>query len=146
MPECAFHPGTETNVRCVECDRYICPKDFITTPVGYKCKECGRPAASARRLVKPRQLAIAIAASLGVGIAGAFLLRFLGVYFWLIAVLLGVATGEAARRGSGGHRTGAIAVVAAVSVALGCFVAGLGYTFMILSAAAAAIYVGSGGR
>ena len=45
MPECAFHPGVETEVRCAECERPICPKDMVPTPVGYKCKICAKPAA-----------------------------------------------------------------------------------------------------
>ena len=50
MPECAFHQGVETNVSCTECGRYICPKDMVDTPVGYKCRECGdRRTPEARR-------------------------------------------------------------------------------------------------
>ena len=141
MPECAFHPGVETNVRCVECDRPICPKDFVTTPVGYKCKECARQLPSARRSVKPRQLAIATALALVVGIGGAFALAALGVYFWIATIALGALTGEAARRGSGGHRTGPIAAVAGTSVLLGTFLAGFGVLEMALATAGAVLYV-----
>ena len=140
MPECAFHPGVETNVRCVECDRYMCPKDYVNTPVGYKCKECARPLPSARRAVKPRQLAFATLAALAVGVGGAFLLAAIGVFFWLAPVLLGALTGEAARRASGGHRTQAIATVAGLSVLFGTYFTGAGYFAMALGAGAA-VYV-----
>jgi len=141
MAECAFHPGVETSVRCVECDRPICPKDFVPTPVGYKCRECARPLPSARRGVKPRQLAFAIAASAAVGIGGALALVALGVYFWIATIGLGMLTGEAARRASGGHRTGAIAAVAGGGVLVGTFLAGFGFVQMAVATAAAVIFV-----
>ena len=141
MPACAFHPSVETNVRCVECDRYICPKDFVSTPVGYKCKECARQLPSARRAVKPKQLALAMAASAAVGVGGAFLLAFLGFYYWLGAVVLGIATGEAARRASGGHRSTPIGVAAGGSALLGALVAGLGPLSALVATIAAVVSV-----
>lgn len=142
MPECAFHPGTETNVRCVECDRYICNKDMVPTPVGYKCKECAKPLPSARRTVKPRQLALAVAAAAAVGIGGSFLLMLTGFgYFWLTGALLGLATGEAARRASGGHRHASIGTAAGASVLIGSTLAGLGPLTAIVGTAVAIIYV-----
>ena len=143
MPQCAFHPNVETSVRCVECDRPICPKDFVTTPVGYKCKECARQLPSARRVVKPRQLALAALASAGAGIGGAFLIAITGLGFWLVTILLGMLTGEAARRASGGHRSAAIAAVAGAGVLLGTFLAGLGLAAMAISTVAAVLYVTS---
>lgn len=141
MAECSFHPGTETNVRCVECDRYICTKDMVPTPVGYKCKECAKPLPSARRTVKPRQLVLAVIAADVVGIGGAALLYFLGLRFWLAGLLLGMAAGEAARRASGGHRTGPIAAAAGLAVITGAVLFNLGYITMILGAGAAVFYV-----
>ena len=141
MPECAFHPGVETSVRCVECERPICPRDFVSTPVGYKCRECARPLPSARRTVKPRQFALAIVVSLAVGVGGAFALAALGLFFWLGALLLGIITAEAARRASGGHRTAAIAASAGAGVLIGTFVAGLGFIAMLVGTAAAVVSV-----
>jgi hypothetical protein len=143
MPECAFHPGVETNVRCVECDRYMCPKDFVTTPVGYKCRECARQLRSARREIKPKQLAISVVAALAVGVGGALALAMLGFYWWLATIALGALTGEAARRGSGGHRGSAIAAVAGSSALLGTFLAGFGVLQMALATGAAVLYVTS---
>lgn len=143
MPQCAFHPNVETNVRCVQCDRYMCPNDFVATPVGYKCKECARQLPSARRTVKPKQLLLATLAALAVGTGGAVLLSALGIYFWIAAIALGVATGEAARRASGGHRGGAIAAVAGTGVLAGTLLAGFGFALMAVSTIAAVVYVTS---
>ena len=141
MAECAFHPGTETNVRCVECDRYICTKDMVPTPVGYKCKECSKQLPSARRTVKPKQLALATLAAAAMGIGGSFVLAFVGVYFWFAAIVLGIATGEAARRASGGHRSAPIGTVAGSSVLIGATLAGLGPVMAIVGTVAAIFYV-----
>jgi len=118
MPECAFHPGVETEVRCAECDRPICPKDMISTPVGYKCKICAKPARSQYVVVKPGQLVRAIVVGGAVGIGCGIVLGFLhfgifGGFLW------GVATAEASRRASGGHREWAVGVVAVVAILLG---------------------------
>lgn len=141
MPQCTFHPNVETNVRCVECDRHMCPKDYVNTPVGYKCRECARPLPSARRTVKPKQLAFATLAALAVGVGGAFLLAVIGIHFWLAPVLLGMLTGETARRASGGHRTAAIATVAGLAVLLGTYFTGVSYFATALGAGAAVYYV-----
>jgi membrane associated rhomboid family serine protease len=42
MPACYRHPGRETNVRCSNCDRPICPDCMTSTPVGMRCPECAR--------------------------------------------------------------------------------------------------------
>lgn len=141
MPQCAFHPTVETHTRCVECDRYICPKDFVSTPVGYKCKECARQLPSARRTVKPRQLALAVVASLLAGVGGAFIVALLGFVSWLLMILLGMMIGEAARRASGGLREVPIAIAAAASAALGTLLAGFGLIEVGLATGAALVFV-----
>lgn len=133
MPQCAFHPNVETNVRCAECDRPICPKDFVSTPVGYKCKECARQLPSARYLVKPKQLALAVVAALGVGVGGAFLIALTGFMDWYVAVILGVLTGLAARRASGGHRSAIVATVAATAALTGTYFAGFGVDSSVIA-------------
>lgn len=127
MPECAFHPGVDTNVACVECERWICPKDMVPTPVGYKCPICARPEKGQLRFVKPRQWVLGAAAAAGVAILGAIFFRLVGTYFFfLVPLAFGMLVGEATRRGSGGHRGAGLAAIAGVSAAIGGFAGGLG--------------------
>ena len=40
--KCATHPKIETNLRCGKCDKPICPKCMVQTPVGARCPDCAR--------------------------------------------------------------------------------------------------------
>lgn len=37
---CYRHPYQEAGVRCIRCERAICPSCMITAPVGFQCPEC----------------------------------------------------------------------------------------------------------
>lgn len=39
---CANHPTVETYLRCNLCEKPICPKCAVSTPTGYRCKDCVR--------------------------------------------------------------------------------------------------------
>lgn len=126
MGRCAFHPNVETGLRCTECGRHICPKDMVATPVGYKCRECARPARGQLVRIKPRQWAGAAAAAIVAGGLGGLLLGQLPLRFFLVMLLFGAGVGEAVRRGAGGHRGTGLAGLASLGVLLGAFLGGMG--------------------
>lgn len=37
---CPNHPAVETGLRCNRCDKPICQRCAVRTPVGYRCREC----------------------------------------------------------------------------------------------------------
>ncbi len=39
---CFYHPNTATELRCNRCGKYICIRDAVRTPVGYRCRDCVR--------------------------------------------------------------------------------------------------------
>jgi membrane glycosyltransferase len=123
----------------------MCPKDMVESPVGYKCRECGR-AKITKGGVKPRQLALALAFSLVTAAVAAPVARFIPFLF-LGAILYGGAVGEAARRGGGGHRTwefAAIAGVCALAGALSVALYGrLDLVLVLVGPVVAAVYVTS---
>lgn len=145
MARCDFHPDVETNVRCVNCDRYICPRDMVSTEVGYKCRECAAPPKRQLGGVKPLQYALATGASLGAGVIGGIatgqLLRYVHFFPWLFMLVFGALVAEATRRGSGGHRTPQVAAIAVVGAAIGALIGGLGLFGMLLAGIAAAVMV-----
>jgi len=40
--KCTFHPDVETSLRCGKCERPICPKCMVQTPVGARCPDCAK--------------------------------------------------------------------------------------------------------
>lgn len=92
---CATHPDVETYLRCGKCDRPICPRCLVQTPVGARCRDC----AQLRRLpmydVKPRFLLRGALAALATAAAGSVLLLFLPGGFGLFTLLLGPLLGLA---------------------------------------------------
>lgn len=145
MPECSFHPGVQTGVSCVECGRYICAKDMIDSPVGYKCRECGRSRRPTLGGVKPRQYLLGAAAGFGSAAALGLVLVFVPFMSFWLSIIGGIGVAEATRRGAGGHRTWEFAVIAAVATAAGVGAAALfGHLNLLalaLSPVAAAIYI-----
>jgi hypothetical protein len=53
---CYRHPERETWVRCGRCDRPICPRCAMQGPVGFRCRDCGRPAHDPLTSFTPLQL------------------------------------------------------------------------------------------
>lgn len=148
MGECAFHPGVDTNVRCANCDRYICPKDMVETPVGIKCRECASPPRSTRPRGKPVQYLGALGAALGVGIVGGLLLGealraipFVSMLSLWIAIGYGALIGEATRRGARGNRGPLFAAIAAAGGFVGALLGGLGLLGLLFTTGAAIAYV-----
>ncbi|MEU3250470.1 rhomboid family intramembrane serine protease [Streptomyces sp. NPDC006997] len=46
---CYRHPAVECHVRCIRCDRYICPDCMREASVGHQCVECVREGAKSVR-------------------------------------------------------------------------------------------------
>ena len=97
---CPRDPGVETALRCQSCDRPICPRCLIQSPVGAKCRDCARVVRSPVYTLKPAQFArSAIAAGVG-GVAmglvwGLVLLPFTVGFF---SIFLGAGLGYAFTR------------------------------------------------
>ncbi|MGD8472895.1 MAG: tetratricopeptide repeat protein [Anaerolineae bacterium] len=88
---CANHPTVETMLRCNRCNKPICTRCAIQTPVGYRCKECvGRQQAV---FYSGGALDYVIAGAISVVLGGiaSYLMTLVGA--WFIALLLGPAAG-----------------------------------------------------
>ena len=101
--QCATHPSVETGLACGRCDRPICPRCLVQTPVGARCRQC----AGVRRLptfeLSPVYTARGVGASLAAGaVVGAVWagllshnLGVVGYFVFFVALGIGYAVGEA---------------------------------------------------
>jgi hypothetical protein len=95
---CANHPSVETWLRCNKCNKPICTKCAVQTPVGFRCKECVRTQQAvyfnAERWDTPIAFALSAAlTAIATPIVGG-LLSIAGFFGLLIAFMLGSGAGS----------------------------------------------------
>jgi hypothetical protein len=118
---CANHPTVETSLRCSRCEKPICVKCAVSTPTGYKCKECisGQQKVFSTTRWYDYPLAFVIGAVLAA--FGAFLVNLI----WLILVLLiapaaGMIIAEAVRAAVRRRRSLRLWQMMAAGIIVGC--------------------------
>ncbi|MCW2923321.1 MAG: hypothetical protein JWM98_725 [Thermoleophilia bacterium] len=129
---CYRHPARETSLQCVECERPICIETCaVQAAVGFKCPEHARTSRAARGVVPTARLVRGLVAGAVVALVLGAALAFAPVPFFriLLAYGVGIVTGEAARRASGGYRDPVLARGAAMFAAIG--VAALPVVFLV---------------
>jgi hypothetical protein len=88
---CANHPTVETTLRCNRCNKPICPKCAVKSPVGYRCRECVRGQQKIFDTAEPIDYVLGfIVAGVLSGVASilAGLISFIGFYGWFILVFV----------------------------------------------------------
>lgn len=91
---CYKHPNRSTLIRCNQCDRPICMDCAVSTPTGYRCKECIELQQKRFNHSIPRDYIFAGVISLFLGAIGSFLLYWLSFSPWITAILLGLGLGS----------------------------------------------------
>ncbi len=99
---CATHPDTETVLRCGRCEKPICPKCLVYTPVGTRCRQCANvkrlPTFNVSREEYLRAIGVGIAVAFGIGLVWGLVLSvpFVGRGFFglIVAGAAGYGIGE----------------------------------------------------
>lgn len=123
--QCATHSNVETYLSCSKCDKAICPKCLVHTPVGARCKQCANVRRSPVYEVGTLYYLKASGAGLGMALAGGVvwaLLRGIPFASIITSILVGVAIGEGISRVANRKRGVGLQVIAAVSVITSSFV------------------------
>jgi hypothetical protein len=116
---CANHPAVETTLRCNRCEKPICSKCAVQTPVGYRCRECVRGQQAIFETVKVRDYPVAaIVAGIGTAL-GTAVLGALGFWGFLVAPIVGGGIAEVVRWAVGRRRSRYLARWAAIGAVLG---------------------------
>jgi hypothetical protein len=131
---CATHPQVESYLRCSRCEKPICPRCMIQTPVGARCRECARLQRLPTFDARPRDLAFGLAAGAGAGLLGGALLALplLRAFSLLLTLVLGYAVGQAVLAAANRRRATSLAALAA-----GCTLIGAIYGPLLLVALSA---------
>jgi hypothetical protein len=119
---CFRHPNEETYLRCGRCERPICAKCRVRTPVGFRCFECANLQVLPTYAISSEFYLKAAVAGLGVaGVTGALMAFFPDFEFW-VALIMGVAVPEAISIAANQKRGPGLQMVAVGSILFGFIV------------------------
>jgi hypothetical protein len=153
--KCVCGSGLETNLRCGKCDKLICRRCLVQTPVGARCSECARvhklPIYDVSTGFYLRAVVVALVVSVITGLLWGLVNRGVAMVIpislnLLLAPLAGYAIGEAVSRVVNRKRGIGLAVIGSFGVVLSYLVSilspwSLGYfSFLALLAVALGIY------
>jgi hypothetical protein len=85
---CEIHPDRETELRCNKCGRYMCAQCAVSTPVGYRCRECVRQVDDKFFNIGEKDYTLAFAVSAGIGLISGMVFNY--VNFLLLAIFAGI--------------------------------------------------------
>ena len=100
---CYRHPSRETGLRCAQCNRPICSKCAVHTPVGYRCPQCIREREDVFYTANALDYALAGVVALILGLLAGFLVPRLGFFVIFVAPFAGTLIGRAAFRAARRH-------------------------------------------
>ncbi len=90
---CYKHPNRQTVLRCNQCGRPICLDCALSTPTGYRCKECIKEQQRRFNNSIPRDYFFAGLIAVILGLAGSYFLIVLRILSGIFALLLGPSIG-----------------------------------------------------
>ena len=99
---CYRHPKVETSLRCSRCEQPICADCAVLTPVGYRCRECGRER-SATQTLEPKHLVMGLVVGFGLPFLAGYLATRLPIHLFLIflGAIVGGIVGPLIRKAIG---------------------------------------------
>jgi hypothetical protein len=94
---CFYHPSVETELRCNKCGKYICPKDAVRTPVGYRCKSCVKEQQDIFYNATPIDYVVAAVVAAVLSLIAAVIMPALGFFAIFAAPIAGGIISEGVR-------------------------------------------------
>ncbi len=94
---CANHPKTETSLRCNRCNKPICSKCAVLTPIGYRCRECVRGQQKSFETAEWIDYPLGFIVAGILSFAGSLIAASLSFFIIFLAPIAGTIIAEAAR-------------------------------------------------
>lgn len=116
---CANHPNVPTQLRCNRCSKPICVKCAVSTPTGYRCRECVRGQQKVFETTLWYDHVIAFAISAILSLIGSRIIPLLGFFTIFLAPIAGVIIAEAVRTAVRKRRSRLLYQITALGTALG---------------------------
>lgn len=135
---CYRHRNRETSLRCYSCERYICSKCAVKTPVGYRCPVCVREAEDVFFNATLLDYIVAPIVALPLSIIAGLLVLSLGSGFLMILIIfflagvIGGFIGRAAKWAVSRRRGRYLGHIVAACVAMGVLIPGLPLAVAVL--------------
>ena len=120
--QCATHPDVETELSCGRCEKPICPRCLVYTPVGARCRDCAQVKSlpmynlGTTTLIRAALAAIVVGAGTGVVWWLFNSLTYGFIFVLLIGFALGYAIGEAVSLAANRKRGPPLQVIAVAGV------------------------------
>lgn len=122
---CANHPNEPTYLRCGRCEKPICARCRVSTPAGFRCRECANLQVLPTYAVSPDYyLKAALFGFVAAGAAGVLMGLFPAFEFWA-ALVMGILTPEAVGIATNQKRGPGLQAVAMAAVVFGFIVSRL---------------------
>ena len=90
---CANHPQVQTVVSCGRCDKPLCPRCMIYTPVGVRCRDCAQLRRLPQYTLTPRVYARVLPTAAALALIGGFLLSLVPRLGLLASIVIGFLIG-----------------------------------------------------
>jgi hypothetical protein len=119
---CANHPNVATALRCNKCNKPICARCAVRTPVGYRCPECVRTQQQVFETAAWYDYAIGAVVGGVLGVVATLGLGVLGWFMIFLAPVAGGISAEVVRAAVRRRRGRYLPAAAAGAYALGCLV------------------------
>ncbi len=116
---CANHPQRETYLRCNRCDKPICSQCAVSTPTGYRCKECVRGQQKVYETATAIDYPIAVVIAGVLSFIGSLIATVIGFFIIIIGPVIGLIVTEVIRWSVKKRRSPSLFLAAAISAAVG---------------------------
>ncbi len=94
---CYYHPNTPTELRCNKCGKYICVKDAVRTPVGYRCKDCVKEQQDIFYNATPLDYVLTAVIACPIAFIAALIVPRLSIFAIFVGPFVGIIIAEAIR-------------------------------------------------